>query len=59
VDIAIDDLEVRHSPKIDQCRPSRISVVAPNPEERDTVVNFGVLPQTTGLATAPRPQAPQ
>jgi hypothetical protein len=43
VDIAIDHLKVRQAPKIEQIRPRVVSVLAPDPEQRETVVDFGVL----------------
>ena len=60
MDIAIDDLEVRHSPKIEQLRPPNVPVLAPDPKQRDAVVNFCSPPQPTStLRAAPTLEAPQ
>jgi hypothetical protein len=52
VDVAIDHLKVDQSPKVKQSRPRRISVFAPDPEQRDALVNFGIPPQPAGSLTA-------
>ena len=40
VDVAVDHLKVRQSPKIEQSRPRRVSVFAPDPEQRDATSAF-------------------
>jgi hypothetical protein len=60
VDVAIDHLKVGQSPKSQQPRPTRVTVFAPNPEQRDAVVNFGVPPQSpAALSAAPTLKTPQ
>jgi len=54
VNIAINYLEVRQAPIPQQIRPRRFPVLAPNPKQRNAVVNFGALPQpSAALAAAP------
>jgi hypothetical protein len=45
MDVAINHLKVGQSPKIEQSRPGRVSVFAPDPEQPDAMVNFGIPPQ--------------
>ena len=60
VDVAIDQLKVRQAPKIEQPRPRRVSVFAPDPKQRDAMVNFGVPPQPpAALSAASTLEAPQ
>ncbi len=53
VNIAINHLKVRQSPKIEQSRPSGVSVFVPNPEQRDAMVDFGIPPQPPAALGAP------
>ncbi len=54
VNIAINHLKVRQSPKVEQSRPRRVSVFAPDPEQRDAMVDFGIPPQPpAALSAAP------
>jgi hypothetical protein len=53
MDVAVDHLKVRQSPKVDQSRPRRVSVFAPDPEQRDAMVNFGIPPQPPAALSAP------
>jgi hypothetical protein len=60
VNVTIDYLEVRRAPIVEQIRPRRFPVLAPNPKQRDAVVNFGALPQpSAALAAAPPLQSPE
>src|SRR5512132_797582 len=45
VDVAVNHLKVWQTPKIEQTRPGRVSVFAPDAEKRDAMVNFGFPPQ--------------
>jgi len=59
MDNAINYLEIWQAPIVEQIWPRRLLVLAPHPKQRDTVVNFGALPQpTAGLAAAPPLQPP-
>ena len=49
VDVAIDYPEVGQSPKIEQSRPRRVSVFAPDPKQRDALVNFGASPHVRSI----------
>ena len=53
VDVAIDHLKVWQTPKIEQTRPGRVSVFAPDAEKRDAMVNFGIPPQPPAALSAP------
>src|SRR5262249_22954053 len=47
-------------PKIEQSRPGRVPVLAPDLEQRDAMVNFGASPQpSAALSAAPTLEAPQ
>ena len=60
MDVAINHLKVGQSPKIEQSRPGRVSVFAPDLEQRDAMVDFGGPPQpSTTLSAAPTLEAPQ
>ena len=60
MDVAINHLKVGQSPKIEQSRPGRVSVFAPDPEQPDAMVNFGIPPQPpTALRAPPTLDAPQ
>ena len=60
MDVAINHLKFEQSPKIDQSRPGRVSVFAPDPEQRDAMVDFGIPPQPpAALCAAPILDAPQ
>ena len=45
MNIAVDDLQIRHTPEIEECRPWKISVFAPHAEERYPMINLGALPK--------------
>ena len=53
MDVAINHLKVGQSPKIEQTRPGRVSVFAPDAEKRDAMVNFGIPPQPPAALSAP------
>ena len=53
MDVAINHLKVGQSPKIEQSRPGRVSVFAPDPEQPDAMVNFGIPPQRPTALRAP------
>ena len=60
VSVAIDRLKVWQAPIIQQLRPWDVPVFAPHPKQRDAVVDFGALPQSSaGFAAAPCLQAPK
>jgi hypothetical protein len=60
VDVAVDDLKVGQSPKIEQSRPGRVSLFTPDSKQRDAMVNFGVPPQPpAALGAPPTLDAPQ
>jgi hypothetical protein len=40
VDVAVDRLKVRQALKVEQSRPRRVSVFAPDPEQRDATSAF-------------------
>ena len=44
VGVAIDHLKVRRAPKIEQLGPRLVSVFAPDAEQWDAMVNFGIFP---------------
>jgi hypothetical protein len=44
VGVAIDHLKVRQAPKIEQLGPWLVSVFAPDTEQWDAMVNFGIFP---------------
>jgi hypothetical protein len=44
VGVAIDHLKVRQAPKIEQLWPRLVSVFAPDTEQWDAMVNFGIFP---------------
>ena len=52
VDVAIDYLKVGQAPIVAQSRPRRVSVCAPNPEQRDAMVDFSVPPQPAAALSA-------
>jgi hypothetical protein len=60
VNVAVNNLKVGQSPKIEQSRPGRVSVFAPDPKKRDEMVNFGVPPSPpAALSAAPTLETPQ
>jgi hypothetical protein len=60
VDVAVNHLKVWQTPKIEQLRPWKVPVLAPNPKQRDAVVNFCIPPQPTStLSAAATLEAPQ
>jgi hypothetical protein len=60
VDVAINDLEVRQSPVVEQARPSFAPMVTSDPKERNSMIYIGVLPESSAcLAAAPPLQATQ
>jgi hypothetical protein len=44
MDVAIDYLKVWQTPKVEQLRPTQISMFAPHPKKRNAVVNLGTFP---------------
>src|SRR5262249_49081004 len=58
--VAINYLEIWQAPIAEQLRPLRFPVLAPNPKQREPVVDFGALPQASAaLAAAPSLQPSQ
>ena len=53
MDVAVNHLKVWQTPKIEQTRPGRVSVFAPDAEKRDAMVNFGIPPQPPAALSAP------
>src|SRR5262249_46350614 len=45
VNIAVDDLEIGQAPERQQGRPRRIAMLAPDPEQRDPMVDLGAPQQ--------------
>jgi hypothetical protein len=44
VGVTIDDLKVWQPPKVEQLRPTQISMFAPHPKKRNAVVNLSAFP---------------
>ena len=56
--VAIDHLKVWQTPIVEERRPRCIPVFAPHSKQRDTMINFGALPQpSAACAAAPCLQA--
>ena len=50
---SIDDLQVRDAPEGQQCRPRSIAIVVPDLEQRNVVIDLGILEQPfAGCETA-------
>src|SRR4051812_23260279 len=43
--ITIDDLEVRHTPEVEQSGPIRFAMLTPHAKQRNAVVNLGTFPE--------------
>src|SRR5262249_48290996 len=48
VNVAVDDLQIGQAPERQQGRPRRVAMLAPDPEQRDAVVDLGA-PQQAAL----------
>lgn len=60
VSIAIDDLEVRQTPIVEQVRPGCIPILIPDAEERYSMIHFGIFPEAAArFAAATRLKSPQ
>jgi len=46
VNITFDDLQVRHTPEIEQRRPRKVTVFAPHAEKWHPMVNLNGLPKS-------------
>src|SRR3569623_3596323 len=43
--VAVDHLQVRQAPEVEQLRPAEIAMLPPHAEQRNAVIDFGSLPQ--------------
>ena len=50
--VAVDDLQVRHAPIVQQVRPRHTPVLAPDAIERHAVIHLRVLPEATARLAA-------